>query len=57
MNEENVCRVFVRKPGGAKTLEKPRRRCEDNIQIDLKGVGMASTRFAWFWIKTRGVII
>jgi hypothetical protein len=52
----NACRVFVRKPGGVKALERPRRRCEDNIQVDLTGVGMASTRFIWFWIQTRGVI-
>ena len=35
-------RFFVRKPGGDRPLQGPRRRCEDNTQIDLKGVGMAS---------------
>ena len=41
----NACRVSVRKPGEDRPLEIPRHRSEDNIQIDLKGVGMASTRF------------
>jgi len=58
MNGEkiNACRVFVRKPGGDRPLERPRRRWEDNIQIDLKVVGMASARFIWFWIQKKGVI-
>ena len=51
----NACRVFVRNPGGDRTLGRQRSRCEDNIQIDLKGVRMASTRFVWFWLQTRGV--
>ena len=29
------------KPEGTKSLERPRRRCEDNIKMDLREVGWA----------------
>jgi hypothetical protein len=32
----NVYRVLVRKPEGKKPLEKPRRRWEDGIKLDLR---------------------
>jgi hypothetical protein len=32
-------RVLVRKPEGMKPLERPRRRLEDNIKMDLREVG------------------
>ena len=32
-------RVLVRKPEGKRPLGRPRRRWEDNIQIDLQEVG------------------
>ena len=32
-------RVLVRKPEGERPLGRPRRRWEDNIQIDLQEVG------------------
>ena len=34
-----VYRVFVGKPGGKRPLERPRRRWEDNIRMDLREVG------------------
>jgi len=34
-----VFRVFVGKPEGKRPLERPRRRWEDNIQMDLQEVG------------------
>jgi hypothetical protein len=34
-----VRRVLVRKPQGKKPLRRPRRRCEDNINMDLQEVG------------------
>ena len=34
-----VYRVLVGKPEGKRPLEKPRRRWEDNIKMDLKEVG------------------
>jgi hypothetical protein len=38
--KRNAYRVLVRKPEG-KRLEKPRRRWEDNINIDLLEMGHA----------------
>ena len=32
-------RVLVGKPEGKRPLGKPRRRCEDNIKMDLQEVG------------------
>ena len=34
-----VQRVLVGKPGGKRPLERPRRRREDNIKMDLQEVG------------------
>ena len=34
-----VHRVLVRKPEGKRPLGRPRRRWEDNIKMDLQGVG------------------
>jgi hypothetical protein len=34
-----VYRVLVGKPEGKTPLGRPRRRCEDNVRIDLQGVG------------------
>jgi hypothetical protein len=35
----DVYRVFVGKPEGKRQLEKPRRRLDDNIKMDLQEVG------------------
>jgi hypothetical protein len=34
-----VYRVLVGKPEGKRQLGRPRRRCEDNIKMDLQEVG------------------
>ena len=40
MGEEIVaCRVLVGKPEGKRPLGRPRRRCVDNIKMDLQEVG------------------
>jgi hypothetical protein len=36
----NVYRVLVGKPEGKKPLERPRRRWEDGIKMDLKEIGL-----------------
>jgi hypothetical protein len=38
--ERGVCRVLVGKPGGKRPLGRPRRRWEDNIEMDLQEVGI-----------------
>jgi len=35
----SVYRVLVGKPGGKRPVERPRRRWEDNIKMDLQEVG------------------
>ena len=34
-----VYRVLVGKPEGKRLLERPRRRCEDNIKMNLQEIG------------------
>jgi hypothetical protein len=34
--------ILVRKPEGKRPLDRPRRRWEDNIRVDLKGMGRGS---------------
>jgi hypothetical protein len=35
----NACRVLVGKPQGKRPLERPRRRWEDGIKMDLREIG------------------
>jgi hypothetical protein len=37
--DRGVRRVLVGKPEGKRPLGRPRRRCEDNIKMDLQEVG------------------
>jgi hypothetical protein len=37
--KKKAYRFLVRKPGGERPLGRPRRRCEDNVQIDLRQRG------------------
>jgi hypothetical protein len=44
-------RALVEKPEGRRPLGRPRRRCEDNIKMDLREVGWG----AWtgsIWLRT-----
>jgi hypothetical protein len=53
--KRNVCRLLVRKPGGKRPLERPRRRWIDNIKMDLleiglsvvDWIGLAQDRYRW----------
>ena len=38
--DRGVHRVLVGKPEGKRPLGRPRRRCEDNIKMDLQEVGV-----------------
>jgi hypothetical protein len=38
-----VYRVFVGRPEGKRPLERPRRRWEDNIKMDLREIGIDGT--------------
>jgi hypothetical protein len=37
--KRNAYRILVGKPEGKRPLGRPRRRCEDNIRMDLRAVG------------------
>ena len=37
--ERGLYRFLVRKPEGRRPLQRPRRRCVDNIRMDLQEVG------------------
>jgi hypothetical protein len=54
MNGEkrNACRIMVGKPEGKRPLGRPRRRWEDNNEIDLREIGW--TGLIWLRIGTSG---
>ena len=35
----NACRILMGKPDGKRPLGRPRRRCVDNITMDLRDIG------------------
>ena len=53
--ERGVHRVLVSKPEGRRPLGRPRRRWEDNIKMNLQGVGGGvGTGWSWLRIGTGG---
>jgi hypothetical protein len=54
----NAYRVLVGKPVGKRPLGRQRRKCEDNIKIDLREVGWETwTRLIWLRIRTVGGLL
>jgi hypothetical protein len=49
-----VHRFLVVKPEGKMSLERPRRRWEDNVKMDLQEVGGVETGWSWLRIGTGG---
>jgi hypothetical protein len=45
--EKNVYRALMGKPEGKRPLERPRRRWEDRIRMDLREIGLGSVN----WIQ------
>jgi hypothetical protein len=39
VEKSNAYRIFVGKPEGKRPLGRPKRRCVDNIKIDLREIG------------------
>jgi hypothetical protein len=39
--KRNVYKLLVGKPEGKRSLGRPRRRCMDNIKIDLLEIGLS----------------
>jgi hypothetical protein len=51
-------RVLVGKPEGKSAFGRPRRRCEDIIEMDLQEVGWkAWTGSIWLWLRTGGGLL
>ena len=54
--KKGVYRVLLGKPEGNRRPGRPRRRCDDNIKIDLQKVGYGVwTGSVWLRISTGGV--
>jgi len=49
-----VHRDLVGKSEGKRPLGRPTRRWEDNIKMDLRGMGGAETGWSWLMIGTDG---
>jgi hypothetical protein len=53
-----VYRVLVGKPEGKRTLERPRRRWEDGIRMDLGDIGWGVwSGFNWLRIRIVGGLL
>jgi hypothetical protein len=56
--ERKVCSVLVGKPEGKRPLEKPRRRWEDGIRMDLREIGWGvQSGSSWLRIGTSGGLL
>jgi hypothetical protein len=56
--EKGACRVLVGRSEGRRPLGRPRRRCEDNIKMDLQEVGWGAwTGLMWLRIGTGGGLL
>jgi hypothetical protein len=54
----NVYRVLVGKPEGKRPLERPRRRWEDGIKIELREIGWGGcSGFTWLRIGIVGRLL
>jgi hypothetical protein len=54
----NVYRVLVGKPEGKRPLERPRRRWEVGIKMDLREIGWGVwSGFTWLRIEAIGVLL
>jgi hypothetical protein len=53
--QRGVCRVLVGKPEEKRPMERPRRRWEDNVRMDLQEVNVGVwTGLGWFRIEIGG---
>jgi hypothetical protein len=55
--KRNSCRILVGKAEGERPLGRPRRRCVDNIKIDLRQDWMAWIGLIWLRIGTSGELL
>jgi hypothetical protein len=57
MGKRNAYRILVGKPEGNIPLQRPRRRKEDNINMNLRSVGVVWTGLIWLRIGTSGGLL
>jgi hypothetical protein len=50
--ERKVYRDLVGKPEGKRPFERPRRRWEDGIRMDLKETGLVGRWIGFDWLRT-----
>jgi hypothetical protein len=56
--KRNAYRIWVRKPEGKRPPRRPKRRCMDNIKMDLKEIEWDCMDFTdWFRIGTSGGLL
>jgi hypothetical protein len=57
--ERKVCKIVVGKPEVKRPLERPRRRWEDGIKMDLREIGWGGvwSGFSWLRIGTVGGLL
>jgi hypothetical protein len=56
---EKVCEVLAGKPEGKRPLERPRRRWENGLKMDLREIDLRGvwSGFTWFRIGTVGGLL
>jgi hypothetical protein len=53
----NVYRVLVGKSEGKRLLERPRRKWEDGLKMDLRKIGWGGNGFTWLGIGIMGGLL
>jgi hypothetical protein len=53
----NIYRVLVGKPEGKRPLERPGRRWEHGIKVDLREIGWGGSGFSWLRIGIVGGLL
>jgi len=51
-DRRNAFRVLVGKPGGKRPFGRPRRSWEDNIKMNIQGVGCCSVHWIYVCFRT-----
>jgi hypothetical protein len=52
--ERKLYKVLVGKRDGKRSVGRPRRRWQDGIRVDLRGIGWGWNEFGWLRIGTGG---
>jgi hypothetical protein len=55
--EGSACKILVGKGEGKRTVERTKRRWEDNVTMDLTEVGKGDMVCGFFWTGTSGGLL